>query len=434
MRRGNSHPQEPHGVISTRYGWVITIMLTLLFMVNWADKAVLGLAAEPIIKEFHLTNTDFGLLSGIFFLLFGLTGILAGAISTRVPTTRIMTVLAILWAISMIPVLILPTLAMLYLSRIILGAAEGPTSPLIVHAVHKWFPEDRRAIPTGLSQAGGALGVLISGPILTWVIYRFGWRYAFAILAIVAVVWVVVWLFIGKEGPLTTYAAARSGDAEQLDIADPEVSYWRLLLSPTWIGCALVGIGGYWALVAGVVWMPRLLEGALHYSHSTVGFLVAVPPVLSVFSLLFFPWISERAINAGANRRLMSGVLTGAILILCGIAAALVPVIKGPVAVLLMCIAFGLPSGIYPLIFLMVAHISPVRRRGPALTTATALVTTVGGLASPILLGVIMDRAGGVTQGFSHVFAYTSVIMIIGGLIGIAMVRPGADARRFGLV
>lgn len=359
MHRGNNHPQGAQRIISTRYGWVITIMLTLLFMVNWADKAVLGLAAEPIIKEFHLTNTDFGLLSGIFFLLFGLTGILAGAISTRVSTTRIMTVLAILWAISMVPVLILPTLSMLYLSRIILGAAEGPTSPLIVHAVHKWFPEDRRAIPTGLSQAGGALGVLISGPILTWVIYQYGWRYAFAILAIVAIIWVVVWFFLGKEGPLTTYATARSGDAEQLDIADPEVSYWRLLLSPTWIGCALVGIGGYWALV---------------------------------------------------------------------------PVSKGPIAVLLMCIAFGLPSGIYPLIFLMVAHISPVRRRGPALTTATAIVTTVGGLASPILLGVIMDRAGGVTQGFSHVFAYTAVIMIIGGLIGIAMVRPGADARRFGLV
>src|SRR5699024_8520030 len=118
-------------VVSVRYGWVVTILLTLLFMINWADKAVIGLAAGPIIKEFHLSNSDFGLLSASFFLFFGLTGIFAGAISTRVPTTRIMTVLAILWAVSMVPVLLAPTIAMLYISRIILGASEGPTSPLI---------------------------------------------------------------------------------------------------------------------------------------------------------------------------------------------------------------------------------------------------------------------------------------------------------------
>lgn len=417
-----------------RRGWFITVLLTVLFMVNFADKAVIGLAAKPIMQEFHLSNTDFGLLSSSFYLLFGITGILAGIISTRATTTRIVLVMAVLWAVAMLPVLILPTVAMLYLSRIALGAAEGPASPIMVHGVQKWFPADRQALPTAVNYCGGALGIFIAGPLLSYVIAHWGWRAAFGALAAVAAVFAIAWALLGSEGPFATYASVQSGELEKLAVKDPHVSYWRLFFSPTWLGTFFTATGAYWALVAGVVWMPKLLEGELGYSPATVGAMVAIPPLISTVSMLFFPWITERALRRGASWRMARGVVTGGILVVSALAAALVPLCHGLTAVLMMSIAFGFPSGVYPLMGLTMAYIAPVKRRGVVLTTLTALITTLGGLAAPVLLGMIMDAAGGVKLGFSAFFISTAAIMLVLGLIGVVTIRPTTDARRFGLM
>ena len=57
------------------YGWVMIFMLLGLGAINFADKAVLGLAAMPIIRELHLSPTQYGLVSGSFFLLFALSSV-----------------------------------------------------------------------------------------------------------------------------------------------------------------------------------------------------------------------------------------------------------------------------------------------------------------------------------------------------------------------
>ena len=176
-----------------RRGWIMTILVTILFMINFADKAVLGLAATPIMRDFHLSPTQFGELSGVFFLLFGISGIIGGIVSTRVSTNKILLVLAVLWGIAMLPVIMAPTLAMLYANRIALGAAEGPTSPIITHFVQKWFDEAHRTLPTSVSYIGGGLGLFVAGPLLTWSIFHWGWRVTFGLLAIVAVLWAIMW-------------------------------------------------------------------------------------------------------------------------------------------------------------------------------------------------------------------------------------------------
>ena len=47
------------------YGWMMIFMLLGLGVINFADKAVLGLAAVPIIKEVHLSLAQYGLVSEI---------------------------------------------------------------------------------------------------------------------------------------------------------------------------------------------------------------------------------------------------------------------------------------------------------------------------------------------------------------------------------
>ncbi|MBR7678731.1 MFS transporter, partial [Streptomyces daliensis] len=57
-----------------------------------------------------------------------------------------------------------------------------------------------------LQISGAALGTLIAGPVGTWLITSFGWRSAFAALAVTSVVWSAIWWKVGRDGP---YGAAR---------------------------------------------------------------------------------------------------------------------------------------------------------------------------------------------------------------------------------
>jgi hypothetical protein len=43
------------------------VMLFVLGAINFADKAVLGLAAIPIIKELHLSPAQYGVVSSSLF-------------------------------------------------------------------------------------------------------------------------------------------------------------------------------------------------------------------------------------------------------------------------------------------------------------------------------------------------------------------------------
>ncbi|MFF1468658.1 hypothetical protein OG981_08770 [Streptomyces mirabilis] len=53
-------------------------------MINFADKSVLGLAADPIRKDLGLSSSAFGLASSAFFLLFSVCGAAVGLLADRV--------------------------------------------------------------------------------------------------------------------------------------------------------------------------------------------------------------------------------------------------------------------------------------------------------------------------------------------------------------
>jgi MFS family permease len=77
-------------------------MIVLLFVlgaINFADKAVLGLAAVPIIKELHLSPAQYGLVSGSLFWLFAISSVLVTAWADVVGTKKILALLATTWAL-----------------------------------------------------------------------------------------------------------------------------------------------------------------------------------------------------------------------------------------------------------------------------------------------------------------------------------------------
>src|SRR5579883_226376 len=283
MRVSNDRP-----VADSRRAWVILAMLVLFMMINFGDKAVIGLAAVPIIRDLHHTNEQFGEIGSAFFLLFSLSAALVGFVANRVSTKIVLAAMALLWALTQLPMLGFVSLPALLASRIVLGAGEGPAYPVALHALYKWFPDERRAFPTSFASVGGPLGIGLLSPLLTWIILTYSWHAAFGFLGVVGLVWVAVWMAIGKEGPL---------DARQVEAGAAgleHVPYAVLLTSRTFVGVTLAGFAAYWAVALAVVWLPSFLIKAGGYSPTATGWIVVLPPMLQLVLSPSLGFISQR--------------------------------------------------------------------------------------------------------------------------------------------
>ena len=169
----------------TPFGWVMIVLLLVLGAINFADKAVLGLAAVPIIKELHLSPAQYGLVSSSLFWLFALSSVLVTSWADVVGTKKILGLLATTWAIVQLATVFVSTFLALLLTRIVLGAGEGPSYGTSVTAASKWLPADRRAFGLGVVTFGSAIGPAVFAPLLTFLIVMVGWRAAFVFLGII---------------------------------------------------------------------------------------------------------------------------------------------------------------------------------------------------------------------------------------------------------
>ena len=70
----------------------------------------------------------------------------------------------------------------------------------------------------------------------------------------------------------------------------------------------------------------------------------------------------------------------------------------------------------------------PPGERGLALGTA---VSTSGGLLAPYVMGSLIENAATPLEGFNTGFIICGVIMLVGGAIGMALIRPEREATRW---
>ena len=210
-----------------------------------------------------LEPEQFGLLGSSFFFLFSISAIVVGFIVNRVDTRWVLLAMAVIWSLAQFPMVGTVSFTTLVICRVILGAGEGPAFSVAAHAIYKWFPDEKRTLPTAILSQGSAFGVILAVPALNWIIVNHSWHYAFGALGVVGLMWVVAWLVMGKEGPLVQTVAMAA--------ADPRVPYFQLLTSRTFIGCCAATFGAYWALSLGLTWFTPFIVKGLGFSQKDAG-------------------------------------------------------------------------------------------------------------------------------------------------------------------
>ncbi|MEY9180224.1 MFS family permease [Bradyrhizobium sp. USDA 326] len=402
--------------------WTITFLLFLFMVVNFADKIVVGLAGVPIMTDMKLSAEQFGLLGSSFFFLFSISAIVVGFIVNKVPTRWVLLALAVIWALAQFPMVGTVSFTTLLICRIVLGAGEGPAFSVAAHAIYKWFPDEKRTLPTAILSQGSAFGVILAVPALNWIIVNHSWHYAFGALGIVGLIWVAAWLTLGKEGPLE--------DTQVSAATEPKIPYLQLLTSRTFIGCVAATFGAYWALSLGLTWFTPFIVKGLGFSQSQAGFISILPWVFGATIVMLTGWISQVMMARGYNTRAARGVLGSVPLVVGGLILAMMPHVQGAgLQIALLVFGSGLCGAIYVVCPPMLGEFTPTSQRGAILAIYGALYT-LAGIIAPTVMGATIQRAGSTLDGYLTGFTINAVIMVGSGLLGLLLLWPNTERAR----
>lgn len=412
--------------------WVIVAGLFSFLAINFADKALIGLAAEPIMREMHLTHSGFGRIAASFFTLFSISSLLVGLLANRVKARWLLLAMAVIWSVAQVPLLLFAAPATLIASRVLLGASEGPAYPVAVHALYKWFPDHERTVPSAILTIGAAFGTGFIAPVITAVIVAYGWRAAFVMLALAGLVWSGVWLWLGKEGPLDNHgghgghasAAGANGLPARLPLR-------TLLLARTCIGSDLSGFAAYVILTVATIWLPSYLVRVAGYSLTQVGWIVVLPAFGQMVASPLLSWWSQRLMARGVSSRLARGTLGSAAVVVSGGALALMPLLPaGPLLIGTVAVAFSLASFTFVTGVTLAGEITPAAQRGGVLGI-NICITTLAGLITPAVMGQVIDHAVDPLTGYRAGMMYAGLFSVAAGLIAAWLIHPDADRRRF---
>src|SRR6202451_4098164 len=163
-----------------------TFAIVVLFAVNiltFYDRTVAGALTEPMRKEFHLSDTQVGLLGSAFIWLYALIGVPLGRIADVGSRKKLLSFGILIWSALTAFTYFVTTFGMLMFSRLGVGVGEAACAPTATSWLGDLFPPDKRSRVLALFMlgvpVGGALGYFFSGPIAQ----AYGWRTAMVIAA-----------------------------------------------------------------------------------------------------------------------------------------------------------------------------------------------------------------------------------------------------------
>jgi MFS family permease len=165
------------------YRYYVLAILILVYMLNFLDRQIIGILAAPLKAEFHLTDTQFGLMGGLAFaLLYSTLAIPIAWAADRFSRVWIMTVALTVWSGFTAMCGMATTFSQLFLCRMGVGVGEAGGAAPAYSLISDYFPPSQRAralagfafgIPLGT-----AAGTLVGGLVAA----TYGWRAAFLVV------------------------------------------------------------------------------------------------------------------------------------------------------------------------------------------------------------------------------------------------------------
>ncbi len=278
---------------------VAFIMYTIAFI----DRTNISLALPSMSRDLRMSPTQAGDAAGVFFWGYVLLQIPGGYLAHRWSAKRFVSVLLVVWGACAAATGLVSTWREFWVMRLLLGVAEGGVWPATLVLLSSWFPRAERARANAYWMLCLPVAVIFSSPLSGWILGHWNWRVLLISEGALPFLWLVVWWsFISDHPHQARWISAEERDylettlrreSSELQPAAPE-PYLRALLRPH----VLLMVGIYFLVNNGnygyLFWLPSALEKAKTMSNVQVGFLFAVPYVLTAIGMVLISRHSDR--------------------------------------------------------------------------------------------------------------------------------------------
>ena len=171
--------------------------LTLLNVMNFVDRQLLASFANFIVPDLGLTNTQFGLLTGLFFLTFySAAGLFMGALADTVNRTRLISFGLGAWSILTALSGAAKGFVSMAIPRMFIGVGESIMTPTAMSLLADRFPSSRLGFASGVYYMGVPIGVGCSLLVVGYLGPAIGWRNCFYLLGGIGVVFAIIMWFM----------------------------------------------------------------------------------------------------------------------------------------------------------------------------------------------------------------------------------------------
>jgi MFS family permease len=372
---------------TTRYAYFALAFLSLIALLNALDRTILAIVMEPIKAEFHLSDAQLGLVSGIAFALFNsVAGIPIARWADTGHRPRIIAAALLIWSLVTTLTGFVRSFGQLFVLRIVLGVGEAGSGPPGQSLIADYFSAGRRSGAAAALLLGGLLGGGF-GALLTAEIARaYGWREAFVVLGLPGLLLAAATPFVLAEPRPAPRAPTRSELIGRDFVADLKLliakpAFRRLMAALTISALFSAGVGQ---------WYGPFLMRSFGLDLRAVGQFFA----LFSFGAGCLGMIIGGVIgNAAAKRsiRLLALIPAGAIML--SVPFYAVGYLATSVAVMMAVLTLGglIVYAATPPLFAAIYGVSGSHSRATALALMALFSGAIGGGVGPWLLGVVSD-------------------------------------------
>ena len=412
--------------LAGRVRWALAGLLFLAGMINYMDRAALSVAAPLIVRDLDLAPAQLGIIFSSFSVGYVLFCLVGGWAADRFGPRRVFLVSMTVWSVFCGLTAAATTLGALLVFRVVFGMGEAPFGATVTKLVGSWFPSQERASAVALANAGTPLGGAVAGPVVGLMAATVGWRVAFVAVALVGLLWILIWAFVSTDSPERhPWVTPAERDEIRRDAvparAGLALPLGAHLLRPAILATALAFFGYSYILYFFLAWFPSYLAQVQHLGLKDMSLVGAIPWALGFVGLSCGGLLSD-AVLRRTRRPLFARkiVLVGSLVVaaVCVAFAGLVTGVAAAVALMAVSVFCMYASG--SLYFAIVLDLVEPGRVGAVMGFVHG-VANCAGILAPLVTGFVIQSTG----AYAAAFVLAGAVAVAGAAAVAFVVRAG---------
>jgi predicted MFS family arabinose efflux permease len=384
----NDELQQSLSTQGRHAAWYALLVLFAINLLNFFDRQILGSLAEPVRKEFHLSDTSLGLLATVFTLMYAVVGLPLGRLSDSWYRARLIALGTAVWSVFTAASGLAQTYTQLFVSRLGVGIGEAACAPAGQSLIGDLFPPQRRAQAMGVFMLGLPGGICLAYYCAGTIGAAWGWRATLLLACIPGLLLSVLALRIREPARGSLEAAAGGAKA----IAPGVSPFIEVLRLPTMWWIILSGIFHNFNIYAinsfQTPFLQRFHEMSLKEASNVSAIAVGA---VGAIGLLFGGWLADRLVQRRRNGRLLLASISMAIAAPCIFLAISQP--KGAIAAFMGLMAAGTATMYvyYATVYAAIQDVIAPRLRGSAVAIYFCAMYVLGASLGPLATGMLSD-------------------------------------------